>query len=346
MKERYRLVLSNRTLYREVEVSSEVQSLKIGTGVTADVRLLKEQFFEGFELTLAYENAWILSCSDNLYISVDEVRKLFAYEIKHGDVLSVRYQSSNNELLKIEFLIDFEYEQKKYDKEISISGQSMVKIGGTPDCNIRISDQYVGNDSILLRRQDNSMFLSEISTQYGMFINGIRKTGEHKLEENDFFSIAGYSFCIKGEKLYTDSSKMLALSGLQERIIRESTSKREYPKLNRSTRIYYQPVNETIQILDPPEKEKPRETNVILSILPALAMLIVTVLVRGIMSSHGGGGGAFILISVVSMSVGIGTTLYSFFHGKKASKQKEAKRVQTYSDYMRRKEGEIQQKHT
>lgn len=341
MRERYRLFISNRSIYREIELTPQMQSFKLGTGIETDIRLQKELFFEEFELQFFFDNTWKLGCSDNIYISSDGSARLIVCELNHGTSVSVRYRSGDNELFRIECLIDFEYENKNYDREIDIGAVNTVKVGGTADCNIIIDDPYVGAGSVILERKGKERTITEVSTKYGLFVNGGRVSGTVGLAENDFFSIADYSFCYRDEKLYTDSNKDLKMNGLRAEIISKSKSKLDYPRFNRSTRIFFKPLEKTITILDPPEKEKPRENNIILSLLPTLAMLIVTILVRGLM----GRGGAFILISICSMSVGLGTTIYSFFHGKKISKKREEQRVKTYSEYLRKKESEIKDAH-
>ena len=149
MKDRFKIIISNRNLYKEIELPPDVQSIRLGTGIECDVRLRKELFFENIELLFTYGQSWSVVCSDNLYISVGDVRKLMTKELAHGDVLSVRYQESNNELFTIEFVIDFEYENKNYDRLIDISAAQHIKIGGSDDAQIYFEDAYVGKDEIL-----------------------------------------------------------------------------------------------------------------------------------------------------------------------------------------------------
>ena len=137
-EQRHKLIISNRTMYREVELSSEIQSLKIGTGIECDVRLPKENFFEAFELHFVYHDGWRVTCSDNLYISFGKSKKLFASNLMHGDIFYVKYQESDVDLFEVEFEIDFDYEKKKYDIAIELCDSSELKIGGTPDFNIFI----------------------------------------------------------------------------------------------------------------------------------------------------------------------------------------------------------------
>ena len=74
---RYRVTLSSNTVYKEIELASDMQQVKVGTGVDCDVRLRKELFFGQIELVFAKNgDDWAVSCSDNMYLTVGDIRKL------------------------------------------------------------------------------------------------------------------------------------------------------------------------------------------------------------------------------------------------------------------------------
>ena len=98
MKTRYKVILSNRNIYKEFELSPDANIVKIGTGVNCDFRLRKDLFFDDICFTLTKkDDGWLLVCSDNLYISLGDIRKLVSKELRHGDLFSIRYQSSDND---------------------------------------------------------------------------------------------------------------------------------------------------------------------------------------------------------------------------------------------------------
>ena len=67
MNLRYKIILSNNNFYKEIELTEDLQQIKVGTGVDCDVRLRKELFFGQVELVFARNNeAWSVMCSDNL----------------------------------------------------------------------------------------------------------------------------------------------------------------------------------------------------------------------------------------------------------------------------------------
>lgn len=44
MESRYKIILSNNNLYKEIELAPAVQQVRVGTGVECDVRLNKKLF--------------------------------------------------------------------------------------------------------------------------------------------------------------------------------------------------------------------------------------------------------------------------------------------------------------
>lgn len=59
MKSRYKISISNRNVYKEIELTPEMEHLSVGTAVDADVRLRKELFFGVIDLEFK-KNEWCL----------------------------------------------------------------------------------------------------------------------------------------------------------------------------------------------------------------------------------------------------------------------------------------------
>lgn len=57
MNNRYKLVVSNKTIYEEIDVSPEAERVRIGTGIDCDYRLRKDAFFGKFELILSQKDS-------------------------------------------------------------------------------------------------------------------------------------------------------------------------------------------------------------------------------------------------------------------------------------------------
>ena len=136
---RFRITLSSHTVYKEIELAPELQQIRVGTGIECDVRLRKELFFGQIELFFVKrKEEWVVLCSDNLYLSVGDVRKLMTKNLVHGDVLEIRYQESDNLVFSMEYLIDFDNGKNKYERVIDISHVAKLTIGAAQTCNISL----------------------------------------------------------------------------------------------------------------------------------------------------------------------------------------------------------------
>ena len=155
MSIRYKVILSSKNLYKEIDIPGDKTVMRIGTSSEADVRLRKELFFSPVDITLSRDSGvWSIFCSDNLYLSVGDVRKLLTKKLNHGDELVLRYQESNIDVFSLSFVIDFDYEAKKYDIEIDICGRNKIQIGGKPGNSSGNTSGYSHTTST------DSMFLS------------------------------------------------------------------------------------------------------------------------------------------------------------------------------------------
>lgn len=338
MDKRYKVILSNNNVYKEIELAPDMQQVKVGTGVDCDVRLRKDLFFGGIELQFVKNgDDWTLICSDNLYLFFGDVRKLVSKALKHGDSFEVMYQNSDTKVFNISYTLDFEYEKKRYDVEIDISCKSQIVIGGTPQADIYICDNNIGTDRLLLRDVNGVRTIVDENSQFGICVNGTRITKQKNIGDFDFFSIANFSFYYKNGKLYTGKSDKMKLNGLNARILEQQTSHYDYPNFIRNTRVEYSVPEAEIEIKQPLPKHQKPQKNLIFSLIPSIVMLVLMVVMRGIL----GGGGSFVIYSAFSMGIGIVMSVVTYFYDGKEHKKSAEKRERDYLDYVNRKEQEI-----
>ena len=338
MSSRYKVVISNRNIYKEVDLLPELEQVKVGTETDCDFRIRKDLFFDKIELTFVNNgNTWSIFCSDKLYLDVGDVRKLMTKELVHGDTFTVKYHESDMSVFKIDFTIDFEYEIKDFNTYIDISKKSQVLIGGTPDADICISDEFVGTDKIVLQNNNGQLFVSDESARYGLYINGARVYGKQQLKDFDFFSIASFTFYYKFGALYTELTPNIVVRGLEAQQLNWQTTRFEYPDFIRNNRVQYCIPESEIEIKQPlPKPQKPKK-NLILSLIPSVVMLALMVVMRGIL----GGGGTFVIYSVCSMGIGIVMSVVTYFYDGKEHIKAIEKREKEYNEYIKGKEQEI-----
>lgn len=333
MQSRYKLIIANKNLYKEVELHSEAKAVKIGTAVECDVRLRKELFFESIELSLTENNGvWSITCSENLFLDAGDVRKLLTKELKHGDIFFIKYGESNNEVFTIEFLIDFDNGQRKYERAINITDCKAVTIGVAGSSNIVLNSPYIKNDSIILKRNDTGFSINIQNASYGVYHNGNKAKNGEQICNGDFISISDFIFYYKNNVLWTEIRDGMQISSLS---FNDYPNPNSYPKFTRNTRIKTILNSDKIEILDPPNKQQKAKGNLITKFLPSLGML-ATSMVMAFM------GGVMVIISVISGVMAIVTAIIGVIQGDKDFKKNSAERIEKYNKYISKKCAEIE----
>lgn len=330
MDSRYKIILSNNNLYKEIELSPDMQQARVGTGFDCDFRLHKNLFFGQIELFFTRNSdGWTVLCSDNLYITVGDVRKLATKQLKHGDILEVHYQESDNVVLTMEFLLDFDNGKLKYERVIDTSSFNGFSIGASANCNIVLKSAYVNNDYIEFKKEKGALLARVQSSAYGLYHNGQKASESAKIENGDFFSVSDFFFYYKNDKLWTEIRSDITINGLN---YIDNPTVNNYPKFNRNTRIRSVVGDDKIEILDPPAKPQKPKNNLLSRLLPSLVM-VVAGLAMAMMSP-------FMLIS---SGIGVITAIISLVQSKKDFKTNTEERIAKYTAYIENKKKEIQQ---
>lgn len=328
----YILKIVSRALYKEIQMPQKAEHFRVGMSAECDVRLYKDDFFEQFELNFMFANGnWKVSCSDNLFFDVGDIRKLISFELRHGDAFTVRYQSSDLDVFRIEFLFDFDNETQCYDCKFNLSGINQLLIGSAGNCNIVLTSPYISGDMVRLKKSGDIWYLQEERSLYGVNINGIKAEKiNYQLHDYDFFSMANYHFYFKNNHLYTCVDETMRINGISY-TCSKIKGVLEYPLFNRNTRINTILPANAIDVLDPPAKPEPQEQNLMMSLIPAIIMLVLTIVLRGFMSSSMG---TFVIFSACTMTIGIVTSIATYFQGEKKYKKQLEERERSYREYI------------
>ena len=339
MKNRYKVIISGKNLYKEIELAPEMHELRLGTAPECDVKLRREMFFVPIELVFSETGSgWNISCADNLYLTTGGVRKILAKNLSHGDELILRYQDSDSEIMTISFMIDFEYEGKDYDLKIDISGKRQITIGGRRDCDIYLSDPYLGTDLLSVESGGGTMRINDNNSRYGVFVNGRRINKSAALKNRDFFSIACFSFYYKDGALYTSAGNNLALNTLRAEPAGYQSTHFKYPEFIRNARIQYIIPDDDLEISQAAQRREQPKKNLLLTLIPSIIMFAMVIVLRGIMGS----GGTFVIYSAVCMGMGIITSVITYFKEKKDYEEEAKKRIENYEEYIEEKKQVIE----
>lgn len=334
MLNQYKVTISNNKLYKEIDLPIEAATYSIGTTVDSDYRLRREFFFSDIKLVFMNDGGnWSMMCSDNIYISLDDARKMLNVRLNHGDGVDVRYQDSDNTVFRLEFGVDFDSRIKDFERKIDISNKKSVLIGTAKNNNIIIKSEYLFNDAIELVKngKDYSIIIRNLS--YGLYVNGNRINGNCTITNGNFFAISDFSFFLKDDALWTEATDACRINGLN---YRDFLIKNDYPVFHRNTRIKMAVDDTDIEILDPPAKPTKPKSNILMTILPSMGMLLAA----GLMASMGG---AMIIFSLISSGMAIVTGIVGMIQNKKQYKKDIAERIEKYNNYIKKKRSEIEE---
>lgn len=332
----YKLIVSNQTFYKEFEIPAELERVKLGSTSNCEFRLNSDFFFEDIEISLEKKGNWNILCSDNLYISRGDVRKLLFSELTHDDVVNVCYVNSGEVAFEIRFLIDFGADGADYSLKIDLSKVSELSIGDKSGVNIELYTEYGKDTLVSIVHTNSGVELLEKYSKYGTYVNGKRINKKAVLKDFDFISVADFSAYYKNKQLYF-SKRNIRLNGIGQ-MVEQVDIGGVYPMFIRNTRAKAIIEDEKIKILDPDTIPTKPELNIVTSLMPTIVMFALVVVLRGIMSESGG---TYVIFSICSMGMGVITSVLNIVHGQKKYKKDCEKRRNVYLNYVAKKKEEI-----
>lgn len=332
MDRRYKVIVSNKCLYKEYEFPVEKKEIRIGTGMGCTFRLYRDLFFEAIDLKFVEnENEWTLFCAENLYITPGDSRKYMTVKLKHGDKYLVKYQEADADVFTVEFLIDFDNGERNYERAIDIKECQIVRIGADSTCQIKLSSSYINNDKIELEKSLDGYKLHIRQSTYGIYHNGTKVQSDCTIKNGDFFSLSDFIFYHKNGILWTEIRDDLSVNGIT---CKDYPNPNNYPKFSRNTRIKKVLNKDKVEVLDPPAKPQKTKSNLLLSLLPSLGMLLAS----GLMASMGG---TMVVFSLISGGMAIVTAVLTTIQNKVDYKREIKERVEKYEKYADNKRLEV-----
>lgn len=332
LQNKYRINILGNNLYKEIELPSDVKQVKIGTDPECAIRMHKDLFFDTIVLVFTQnKNGWTVSCSDNLYIDIGDVRKLLTLPLENGKTFKVKYQNSSADVFTVEYLLDFEHEKKLYERAIDISSVSKLQVGVSQSCQIILNSPYVKEDSITLTKHQSGLELEVERSSYGVYHNGSKIAEKCTLHNGDFFSFSDFAFYYKDNMIWTEIR-----DGISTTLpYKDNITPNSYPAFTRNTRMRLKVNAKEIEILDPPSKPVKPKNNILTALLPSISMIVVS----GLMAFMGGT--SMIIFSAVSAVMAIVTAVIGIVQANKDFKNETKQRIEKYRNYANQKRQEI-----
>lgn len=337
MDYQYKVIVSNRNIYKEFEIPADMERVRLGTTSVCEFRLNPDAFFDSIEMEFEKKNSqWEIASTDTAYISRGDMRKLLSTELKHGDILSVRYALSGDEVFEIRFMIDFEAKVPDYNWFVDLSQKQVFRIGNDSTCDLVFASQFTGGNSVCLKNTGAEIIVEEEKSEFGTLINGKRIEKPEVLKEHDFLSIENFTIYYKNKCVFFDKEDVQANSIPIKEVEKDGSF--NYPLFIRNTRVKEKIDEASIKVLDPAKKPEKPELNLVMNLMPTLVMFAMTVVFRGIMNTSQG---SYVLFSICSMGLGVITTILGLINSQKKYKEEIANREKVYLEYVEEKRIEI-----
>lgn len=335
----YKITLYGNRLYKEIKLRNELQrGFKIGTAKECQIRFFKERFFADFVIQISLQGEqWVVTCNDTIYLKKNGAFKEYVQYLVPGDTISVCYNQSESEVFKLEFSIDFEEQNKNYNRKIFCADRDIISIGGEKECSVYIRHPLLHGEILKLKKNDDRLQADISGCQYGILVNGYRDNSDLVfIEDGSIFSVNGFSFYYNGGYLYTSDSFEIVTDMPMETLYTQKNHLK-YPKFIRSARQRYVIPEEKINILPPSAKPEEKKKNLLISMAPMMASMLMMVLMRMAM----GGNILFICMCVGMGGISIVMSVLNYRSEGKDYRRNSVKRENDYNRYIAKQEKKI-----
>ncbi|MBR1458462.1 MAG: type VII secretion protein EssC [Oscillospiraceae bacterium] len=230
-----------------------------------------------------------------------------------------------------------------FDKAADLSEDRSLTIGNTAGCDLLLTEPASPLVCVRLTVQGSECRLEteqcpEVSCNGKTLSVGNVSTPVHHF---DFITVLGECFYYHNRTLYFDRrSPVQPAASLQCRELSESVGSMHYPEFIRNSRLRLKLSEEPISLLTPKEKPQKPKSNLFLKLMPALGMVAMTVLLRGVM---GNGNMGYLLFSVGSVTMGAVVSVATIISDAREYKHQIVEREIGYRSYIDTKRAEIEE---
>ncbi|MBR3620912.1 MAG: hypothetical protein IKN56_05340, partial [Clostridia bacterium] len=141
MDNKYKVILQNRRICREIELDENRSEITIGTDIDCNVRFNRESFLYDFDFSLRnIKGAWQVRCGESTYITDSNAMKYASKGLNHGDTYSIKEKKSGTEIFKLTFTLDFESREYRYNTFIDLSNRNSLTFGNSDSNDVVLRD--------------------------------------------------------------------------------------------------------------------------------------------------------------------------------------------------------------
>lgn len=337
MKEKNNLlVFSNDSMYREVDIDEfDKEEILCGNTSKCDIRLKIKSSEEIIITFRKINDIWQIVENESTYYIANGI-KTPRKQLIHGDTIVVKHNVHKGELFNISYFIDFKSNIENYDLKIELNKNKENTIGCDISKDIFIKNELLGNSNFTIRFENNMWVLYDNKTKYGVYINGDKVEKKRVIKNYDFIILTGYKFFFKGGCLYTSKyDSDITVNNLRKSILDENNKLFKYPSFLRSPRMLLNYPNDRIEILNPPSKINKPSNSLILTLIPLVGMVALT------LSFGNRGDSKSLMFTIGSVALTASVSILTAMHQKKSYKKESEERVKKYLEYIEDKDKEI-----
>lgn len=330
------LILFNNDIYKEVDLDDyEEDIIMIGNTSECQVKL-KTMYDKDFNVIFTKKkNSWQISDGKDSYCVINGV-KVPRKIINSGDKITIKDCISKDEILKINYFIDFIIDTEDYDREINIEKIKKIKIGNDDSNEIIINEDFVDKNHAEIIRNGEEDSIVDLNSRFGVYVNGKIIEKRQKLNNDDFIIICGYKFLYNKNKIMlSKDNKNIKINKL-EVIENNISTPFNYPCFYRSPRLLEDISQDDIVIEEPPEKAKAPNNNLIVTLIPLLGTVVFTT-----MMASSGGDSKNMIYSIGMVALTGFVSILAYVMEITNTKKQQFKRYKRYKDYVKDKEAQI-----
>ena len=319
-------------LERDIEVPLNISAYDLFVAIN-------EAFDLGYDTT--QKETCYLSTENPISFLVGD-KLLSDYGLRNGTVVNVLCRNMERTGLVSNYF-RYDFSKASFDCAIDLKSRGKTTIGNETSCDL--FEPRVDNPKVkvgIINQQGKYLLEAEKGTKIS--INGrivMFDDSPIPIHNYDFINILYDCFYFHNGTLYMGQNSGLKRNGVICKDINESIGAMKYPEFVRNSRLKLKINDEPITLLAPKEKPHKPKSNLLLKLMPAIGMIALTVLLRGVM---GGTNLSFILFSVGSVSMGAIVSVFTIINENKEYNQQLVDRQIGYRKYIEDKKKEIEEK--
>lgn len=215
------------------------------------------------------------------------------------------------------------------DLQIVIPDNREICIGGNPESDIFVNHSLIHSPIVNIRKESNRwLVIPQVNVPLGLYHNTRAINSLVYANKDDFLTCIGFQLQFSEQGFIFSDADNLKVKGLQ--YTTQKSVESNYPCLNRSPRHLSTKPSEVYTIQDPPTAPQENKSNILISLLPIIAMILLTFFLRGSYSSQS----SMILFSTLSMAVGGIGSILTYLQTGKDYRRKSERRKTEYQNYI------------